>query len=80
MQKLSSDEYSYTVTAVNGNSYIVVMQSSTGKTKRFFQAGNDNTAALYQHLNSLTDSLFSQWFTASDHKKKEKQNAGKSKT
>lgn len=72
MPKLSSDEYFYTVTVVNGDCYSVVTQSSTGKTKRFFQAGHSDAGAMTQHLDSLTDTLFSQWFATTEHKKTKK--------
>ena len=80
LTKLSSDEYTYVIVrdSLNGTPGVTVVltQESTSKQKKFFLAGEWKTAdGLFNHMNSLTDDLCSQWFNERQPKKKEKKNA-----
>lgn len=72
--KLSSDEYSYVIEDdVRGGVTITLTQTSTGKTKLFYQVVGG--PGLLQHMDSLTDDLCSQWFNERPKKEKKVKNA-----
>lgn len=80
LTKLSSDEYTYVIhrDALHNTPgvTIVLTQVSSAKQKKFFLAGKrENVDGLFNHMNSLTDDLCSQWFNERQPKKKEKKNA-----
>lgn len=60
--KLSSGDYSFAFNEVENGVEIVLTQVTTGKTKKFFQAGKRQVWCLRNHMNSLTDDLCGQWF------------------
>lgn len=71
-EKLSSAEYTFTVTKNADYSITTVLtQVSTGKTKTFFQASGSADGA-HEHMLSLTDDLCSQWFNERPPKKEKK--------
>lgn len=70
--KLSSANYSYTLSQDEKGTTIVLMETSSGKNKTFFLAGEHSLWVLLNHMNSLTDELCEQWFKERDHGKKKK--------
>lgn len=69
MEKLSSNEYDFSVSNAECGLTVILTQVSSGKTKQFNLAVG-NTEAVSDHMCSLTDSQCEQWFTAGERKKK----------
>jgi len=79
LPKLSSDAYDYRIFDATKNKTdgveIILCQTATGKSKRFFCAGHTYPALhLLSHMNSLTDDLCSSWFNERPAKKKKEKN------
>ena len=69
MEKLSSNEYHFSVSNTECGLSVILTQISSGKTKQFsFAVGN--AKALSDHMSTLTESQCEQWFAAGERKKK----------
>lgn len=72
IQKLTSDEYQFTVTRDTSGITVVLtdVTTSTTKVKVFKMSGALSADKVYEHMCSLTDSQCEQWFAAGERKKK----------